>query len=201
VRSAAARVIALVPTLDRATLSEDDINTLMREMLSAQLTFLKWSVSDQSLRGWSAKGNSGRPDLFISQDASVLAILEAVVCGLPIPTTDLRKHFQKLLGYGDSNVFFHLTYARVTDMAQVFASLKTIATNDAPAEFRFLSLEDLPNTDGRPKDFIARYAVDSAQIAVVFVVLDISQARPKAAAALAGSKRRRKKAPAPLPRA
>jgi hypothetical protein len=53
-----------------------------------------------------------------------LAIIEALKCksGLTQDAVraDLESHFQKLLGYGNSRIFFHLTYAYI-DAGEVLA--------------------------------------------------------------------------------
>ena len=60
--------------------------------------------------------------------------------------------------------------------------------------------KNIPLTDSRPTGFIARYAVESAEAKVVFLVLDMSQHRQKEAAKTAAMKtprnQRRQKKPA-----
>ena len=56
VRAASASLIVLVPVLRK----EDDITTMMREILGARIEFLHWSVSDQPRGGFSGNENARR---------------------------------------------------------------------------------------------------------------------------------------------
>jgi hypothetical protein len=158
--------------------------------LSARVHFLGWSVGDQSKGGFSAKGNAGERDLLITWGSTVLALIEAVVCDAPLTQdamlADLESHFQKLLGYGNPSVFFHLTYAYIEDKAGLMSFLETCAESASPPGFTFLGREPIPHTDSRPPGFVARYAADFGEVKVVFLVLNLGQQRQRDAAQTAG---------------
>jgi hypothetical protein len=82
-----------------------------------------------------------------------LAIIEALKCksGLTQDAVraDLESHFQKLLGYGNSRIFFHLTYAYI-DAGEVLAFLKSAAETACPSDFKYLGQETIPHEDSRP---------------------------------------------------
>ena len=202
VRSAAASVTALAPMMKGVEMNscEDDLSALVRELLVARFQFLGWSVPDQSKRGWTAKGNPGEPDLLLQKDSTILAAIEAVVCELPVSFQNLTNHFQKLLGYAQCRLFFHLTYAYIPDPASILNHLRKMVEHDAPPGFRYITREEIPYTDSRPRGFITRYAVESDELEVVFLVLDMGQHRQKEAAKIAAMKtprnQRRQKKPA-----
>ena len=177
VRSAAGSVTSLVPMMKDVKIdsSEDDLSALIRELLASRLQFLRWSVSDQSKGGFTAKGNPGERDLLLQKDTSTLAVIEAVVCKGSLPKQNLTRHFQKVLGYSTCHLFFHLTYAYIENPTLVLDHLKQAAENDAPSEFKFLRRDDISLTDDRPTGFVARYALRSDEIKVVFLVLDMNQ--------------------------
>ena len=52
-----------------------------------------------------------------------------------------------------------------------------------PAGISYVRFNDLEDFDSMPIGFIARYHVDSREVAVVFLVLDLGQAVQRAAAA------------------
>jgi hypothetical protein len=191
VRGAAASIVALVPAMDVVSLDgcEDDVTSVIRELLLSRLEFLRWSVSDQSKRGFSARGNPGEPDLNIMRGSTVLAVIEAVVCRNPIQwetvQKDLRAHFVKLLGYGTCRLFFHLTYLYDSDIQGVIDHLKTVAGAEAPAGFKYLGATDIRVTDSRPHGFVARYNEGQGELRAIFLVLDMGQRKQRSAAAAA----------------
>ena len=92
VRSAAASVTSLVPMMKGVNFDscEDDLTALIGELLVARFQFLGWSVPGQSKGGFTAKGNPGERDLAATKDSTTLAVIEAVVCGNPLPNRTLR---------------------------------------------------------------------------------------------------------------
>ena len=83
----------------------------------------------------------------VQKNGTTLAVIEAVVCKLPVPKMELTRHFQKLLGYSNCRLFFHLTYSYVKDSASVLDHLRHTAESDAPSGFRYLKREEIPHTD------------------------------------------------------
>ncbi|MBU2849568.1 hypothetical protein [Acidithiobacillus ferrivorans] len=198
VRAAADAVVSLVPMMKSVQIDsiEDDLNALIQQLLAARVQFLGWSVGDQSKGGFSAKGNAGERDLLITWGNSVLALIEAVICNRsPTQETmkaDLESHFQKLLGYGNPRVFFHLTYAYNEDKAELMRSLVAVAETASPLGFNFLSQDPIPHEDSRPPGFVARYSADFGEVKVIFLVLNLGQQRQRQAAKTAGETRARK---------
>lgn len=117
VRAAADALVDLRPMMDGifGEHCEDDLNALIKHLLAARVHFLNWSVSDQSKGGYSAKDNPGERDILITRGGTTLSIIEALICDKPLTqdvmVADLESHFQKLLGYGNPRIFFHVTYA------------------------------------------------------------------------------------------
>jgi hypothetical protein len=192
VRSTAESVTSLVPMMESIKIDseEDDLNALVGKMLSARLEALGWSVPDQSKGGFTAKGNPGERDLLVQKSGVTLAIIEAVVCRRPLThktmRDDLTYHFQKLLGYGQCNLFVHLTYSYLSNPAAVLDYLKETAKKDAPAGFTFSGSEEIHRTDSQPAGFISRYTAALGPVTVVFLVLDMEQ-RPQRDAAKAAA--------------
>jgi hypothetical protein len=198
VRAAADAVVSLVPMMKSVQIDaiEDDLNALIQQLLAARIQFLGWSVGDQSKGGFSAKGNAGERDLLITWGSSVLALIEAVICDRPLTQdamkADLESHFQKLLGYGNPRVFFHLTYAYIEDKAELIRFLEAVAETASPPGFSFLSRGQIPHEDSRPPGFVARYSADFGEVKVVFLVLNLGQQRQRQAAKTASETRARK---------
>jgi hypothetical protein len=198
VRAAADAVVSLVPMMKGVQIDaiEDDLSAFIQQLLSARVQFLGWSVGDQSKGGYSAKGNAGERDLLITWGGSVLALIEAVICDQPLThdamQADLESHFQKLLGYGNPRVFFHLTYAYIEDKAGLMRFLETSAETASPPGFTFVGREPIPHEDSRPPGFVARYAADFGEVKVVFLVLNMGQQRQRNAAQVAGTTKSRR---------
>lgn len=194
VRGASSSIISLVPMMDIIKIDscEDDLTSVIRELLLSRLDFLRWSVPDQSKGGITAKGNPGERDLMITRGSTVLAIIEAVICNQPphwkTVQDNLRTHFQKLFSYGTCRLFFHLTYVYQKNLSDVIEQLKRIARNDAPPDFTYLNSIEIPATDSRPNGFIAHYKDSGGELKVVFLTLNLSQDSLKSAAAVAISR-------------
>jgi tetratricopeptide (TPR) repeat protein len=177
VRSEAGSVTSLVPIMKEVKIDscEDDLSALVRELLASRFQFLGWSVPDQSKGGFTAKGNPGERDLLLQKDTATLAVIEAVVCKESVAKQNLTSHFQKVLGYSTCRLFFHLTYAYSKNLSSILEHLRKTAEKDAPPEFKYLRREDISLTDSRPTGFVARYALRSDEVKVVFLVLDMGQ--------------------------
>ena len=177
VRSAAASMTSLVPMMNIVDIaaSEDDLSSLLRELLRSRLQFLNWSIPDQSKGGFTVKENPGERDLLLQKDSTTLAVIEAVVCERSVAQKNLTFHFKKLLGYAPCRLFFHLTYSFLENPSSILDHLQKTARDDAPTGFKYHGHQDITFTDSRPVGFIARYGVDLGEIKVVFLVLDMQQ--------------------------
>lgn len=180
VRTAAAGVTALVPMMKIVEVdrSEDNLSALVQAILGARLSYIGWDVGDQSLGGFTAKGNPGERDLTLRKDTVVVAIIEALICHRPAKQKsmheNLRVHFHKLLSYGTCPIFVHLTYAYTAEIGSILPELKAIASSEAPEGFAFQRMVDLLG-DGRPPGFVAVYNGPLGQVTVAFMVLDLLQ--------------------------
>jgi hypothetical protein len=197
VRAAADAVVSLVPMMKGVDIDaiEDDLNAFVQHLLAARVHFFGWSVNDQSKGGYSANANAGERDIILTSGSTILAIVEALKCKSALTQdvvrADLESHFQKLLGYGNPRIFFHLTYAYI-DVREVVAFLETAAETACPSGFKYLGQEKIPHEDSRPPGFVARYDADFGEVKVVFLVLNLGQHRQRTAAVTAGQTRARK---------
>ena len=198
VRAAADAVVSLVPMMKVTTIdkTEDDLTAFIEHLLAARVQFLGWSVGDQSKGGFTAKGNPGERDLLIYWGSTVLALIEAVVCDRPLTQdsmkADLESHFQKLLGYGNPRIFFHLTYAYLEDKQELMRTLEAAAEYASPTGFTYLGREPIPHEDSRPPGFVARFTGDFGEVKVVFLVLNLGQQRQRQASTEADATKWRK---------
>jgi len=191
VRLACASLGALVPMMDFVKLDgcEDDINSLLREVLTARLSFLKWHVADQSLGGYTGRGNPGERDIVIKFESSTLAVVEALRCDRPTTqqsmVNDLASHFQKSFGYSECSIFVHVTYCTLDDgISSVLDALIGIAQTSVPM-FNFINLEMTPSEGTMPSGFISTYRRHGEMVKVLFLVLDIKQNSLRIAARIA----------------
>ena len=197
VRAAADAVVSLVPMMKGVDIDaiEDDLNAFVQNLLAARVQFFGWSVNDQSKGGYSANVNAGERDIILTSGSTILAIVEALKCKSALTQdvvrADLESHFQKLLGYGNPRIFFHLTYAYI-DVREVVAFLETAAETACPPGFKYLGQEKIPHEDSRPPGFVARYDADFGEVKVVFLVLNLGQHRQRNAAVTAGKTKTRK---------
>lgn len=197
VRAAADAVVSLVPMMKGVDIDaiEDDLNAFVQHLLAARVQFLGWSVNDQSKGGYSANANAGERDIILTSGSTILAIIEALKCKSALTQdvvrADLESHFQKLLGYGNARIFFHLTYAYI-DAGEVLAFLETAAEAACPSGFKHLGQEKITHEDSRPPGFVARYDADFGEVKVVFLVLNMGQHRQRDAGITAGQTKARK---------
>ena len=198
VRAAADGVVSLVPMMKGVQIDavEDDLTALVEQFLVARVHFFGWSTDGQSKGGFTAKGNPGERDLVLKWGSTTLALIEAVVCNRALSQdsmrADLESHFQKLFGYGNPSLFFHLTYAYLDDMAPLMAVLERIADSAQPPGYSFRGRDPIPHTDSRPPGFVARYEGDFGEVKVVFLVLNMGQQRQREAAKVAAATKSRR---------
>ena len=177
----------LVPAMKNLKLDskEDDITAIVRELLGGYLQFLDWHVSDHSREGFSAKGNSGEPDLVVRSGTSTLSVIEALVCRDAIRDADLRQHFLKLFGYSTSNICFLVTYT-FRNVSDTMARIQQIAKNNVPNGYNCVEMGDISITGSQLRGFYARYSSSGTSVKVVFLVLDMIQSEKMTAARQSG---------------
>lgn len=151
---------------------EDDLNTAFREVLGASLAVAKWDVADQSLGGQTAKGNPGERDAVIRVAGQEIAIYEALVCS-GLNKTTIKSHFDKLIGYGVCDVYFHVIYSYANAIKPLLDYVKEMFEGDAPSNLTYISSESLMPPDYEISGYMARYLVDHREIAVIFMVADL----------------------------
>ena len=185
VRGACASIVAVAPMMRELGMVryEDDISGVLKQVLRSRLLLTQWAVEDQPRGGFSQSGGVGERDLVISKGSATLAVIEALIVD-SVATGNLTSHFTKLLGYDTCRFFFHITYARRSNCAAILAHLRTACTSP-PAGFIHVRNEELDDDDSMPVGFKAYYEIDSRQIVVVFLALEIGQPVQRAAAAMA----------------
>ena len=186
VRESAASLTSIAPMMRSLKLDsqEDDITSVVRELLTPRFHFLGWALLDQSKGGYTKKGNPGERDLLIKKDSTTLAVIEAMVCKRGSEPKKLQEHFQRLFSYSDCALFFHLVYSYVNNPNEVLKRMRKIGIHDAPDGFAYVGSDDIPYTDARPVGFIAEYRGTLGSVKVVFLVLDMAQTLQKGAARL-----------------
>lgn len=198
VRAAADSVVSLVPMMKgvRIDAIEDDLTAFIQQLLAARVNFFGWSLSDQSRGGFTSKGNPGERDLLLMRGATTLAVIEAVICDKPLTQNSMRanleSHFQKLFGYADCRLYFHLTYAYLEDKESLMTFLEGIAESATPPGLVFKGRDPISRTDSRPPGFVARYYGEFGEVKVIFLVLNLGQQRQRRAAKVADTTKGRK---------
>ena len=184
VREAAASLTSIAPMMRNLNLDthEDDITSVVRELLTPRFHFLGWSVLDQSKGGYTKRGNPGERDLLLKKESTTLAVVEAMVCKHGLESKKLQDHFRRLFSYSDCTLFFHLVYSYVDNPNLILRKMREIGTNDAPGGFKYVGSDDIPYTDTRPIGFIGEYRGTLGPVKVVFLVLDMAQILQKGAA-------------------
>lgn len=185
VRGACASIVALAPMMRELGMVryEDDISGVLKQVLRSRLLLTQWAVEDQPRGGFSQTGGVGERDIVISKGSATLAVLEALVVDY-VETGNLNSHFTKLLGYDTCRFFFHITYARRSNCAEILAHLRTACTSP-PGGFIHVRNEELDDDDSMPVGFKAYYEIHSRKVVVVFLTLEIGQPIQRAAAAMA----------------
>ena len=168
----------------------------LQHLLLAHVDFLGWSTADQSNGGFAARGNPGEGDLLLKRGNAILALIEPVASKQPLTHdsmhADLESHFQKLLGYRNPQLFFHLTYAYSDAPASLMSFHEKIAETAQPPGLIFKGREPIRQTDSRPPGFVARYESNFGEVKVVFLVLNLGQSRQRKAAKAAAATKARK---------
>jgi hypothetical protein len=136
-------------------------------------------VQDQPRVGVAQSGGVGERDIVISKGTVELAVLEALTVE-SVVTTDLTSHFKKLFKYGNCRFFFHITYSRGAKLTGVIRHLKTTCASP-PDGIGYQGIEDLPDHDSAPVGFNAFYTIESRQIIMTFLVLDMGRSPKKKA--------------------
>ncbi|WP_304305164.1 hypothetical protein [Pseudacidovorax intermedius] len=183
VRGACASIVAVAPMMRELGLVryEDDISGVLKQILLSRLLLSQWAVEDQPRGGFSKTGGVGERDLVIRKGSATLAVIEALITDT-VATGNLTSHFTKLLGYDTCRFFFHITYARRSNCAAILAHLRT-ACASPPSGFSHLRTEELDDFDSMPVGFKAYYEIDSRNVVVFFLALEIGQPIQRAAAA------------------
>lgn len=199
VRESAAAIMELVPMMMRnlnANLKEDDVTAFLKEILSARLKHIQWSVHFQDPGGHTSLGNPGERDLTIKKDTGVLALVEAVMTRLPATNKftlgDLKSHLQKLIAYATCPVYFHVTYEMSGDENGVIEYLRKTSKETIVDGVTFVKHEEMAFNDSGPRGFSALYQTDAGLRTIHFLVLDLHQGVPKAAAKAAAASNPRK---------
>jgi hypothetical protein len=97
-------------TTEATSEEENRITDHFVELLTARVQHLGWTVHDQcrggytGLKSGSQKGGVGSRDVCLKSGEFTLAIMEAVNVRPSFNTTELRKHFQKLIPYASESV-------------------------------------------------------------------------------------------------
>lgn len=184
VRGACASIVALAPMMRELGMVriEDDISGVLKQVLRSRLLLTQWAVEDQPRGGFSQPGGVGERDLVISKGSATLAVIEALITD-SVTTGNLTSHFTKLLGYDTCRFFFHITYARRSNCAAILTRLRTTCTSP-PSGFTYRRSEELEDYDSMPVGFKAYYELDSRNVVVIFLALEIGQPVQRAAAAM-----------------
>lgn len=151
---------------------ENDLNSAVREVLNASLAIVRWNVSDQSLGGYTAKGNPGERDLIIRSGGSEIAIYEALVCG-SLDRKNIKKHLTKLPAYGNCDLYFHVIYSYVEEMKPLLEYVRTIHEHEIPSPLVFIRCDELIAADRGISGYVATYGIDHREVAIVFMIADL----------------------------
>jgi len=152
---------------------EDDLNTAVREVLGASLTVVKWDVADQTLGGSTAKGNPGERDAVIRASGQEISIYEALVCS-GLDRTNIKKHFDKLLSYGLCDIYFHVIYSYAKELKPLLEYVEQMLEHEVPPSLTYLACELIGPPDYEISGYIATYRIDHREVAVVFLIVDLT---------------------------
>jgi len=175
VRGACASLVAVAPMMENLEMLrlEDNISGVLKQLLLSRLVVPQWAVQDQPRGGRARSGGVGERDIVISKGTAELAVIEALVVK-SVDTTNLTLHFEKLFDYGSCRFFFHITYSRGANRTRIVSFLKE-ACAKPPSGISYQDVEDLPDHDSSPIGFKAFYTVDSREIIMTFLVLDMGR--------------------------
>ncbi|MCA8157401.1 hypothetical protein [Burkholderia contaminans] len=175
VRGACASLIAVAPMMEHLGMLrlEDNISGVLKQFLLSRLLIAQWAVQDQPRGGMAESGGVGERDIVISKGTVELAVLEALTVE-SVETTNLTSHFKKLFKYGNCRFFFHITYSRGANRGGIVKHLKTMCASP-PDGINYQRAEDLPDNDSSPIGFNAFYTIESREIIMTFLVLDMGR--------------------------
>lgn len=151
---------------------ENDLNTMVREVLGASLAVAKWDVADQSLGGATENGNPGERDAVIRVSGQEISIYEALVC-TGLSRTNIKKHFDKLLSYGICDIYFHVIYSYMKELKPLFDYVRSMLEHEVPTGLEYLGCERLEPPNFETSGYIATYRADHQEVAVVFFIADL----------------------------
>lgn len=151
---------------------ENDLNSAVREVLNASLAIVRWNVSDQSLGGYTEKGNPGERDLVIRSGGSEIAIYEALVCG-SLDRKNIKKHLAKLPAYGNCDLYFHVIYSYVEEIKPLLEYVRAILEHEIPSPLVFIRCDELIAADRGISGYVATYGIDHREVAIVFMIADL----------------------------
>lgn len=177
VREALAGVDSLVPflKLERNLYDEDDLNALVQQLLIPRLELFGWAVSDQSKGGRTDGPSVGERDLVIKKGATELAVYEAFRFETS-KGAGSKAHFRKVFKYSNCKLFFHVTYYKSSQKAKRLKALERMAQKP-PRPLALKDFAPLHASGNMPDGFKATYSYETESITVVFLLLDLSQAR------------------------
>ena len=184
VRAAAASVIELVPMMRAVGVDscENDLNALLRELLTQRLELLGWSAADETRGGYTERGNPGERDIVLRLGATTVTVLEAVICRHGAANrTNLKRHLARLMAYGTCDVFFLVAYSYVDSPSQITQIMEEISRDDPPNGCVYRKRRDIDHEDSRPPGFIAYYGREGGEVRVVFLALYIRQSAQRSA--------------------
>ncbi|MEI7181508.1 hypothetical protein WCT65_20925 [Pectobacterium carotovorum] len=151
---------------------ENDLNSAVREVLNASFAIVRWNVSDQSLGGYTAKGNPGERDLVIRAGGSEIAIYEAMVCG-GLDRKNIKKHLTKLPAYGYCDLYFHVIYSYVEEIKPLLEYVRAILEHEISSPLVFCRCDELIAADRGISGYVATYGIDHREVAIVFMIADL----------------------------
>lgn len=153
---------------------EDHLNTLVASLMQAHLSFkFGWQAHDQTFGGLTGAGNHGERDFVVKKGGDELAVYEAL---RPANATDKRilQHFEKLLAYSTTRLFFHITFSYIPDPNVMMNALEEVAKKP-PNGFSFRGQEAIAPQGSRPPGRRAVYLRNGEPITVVFFLVDMGQ--------------------------
>lgn len=151
---------------------ENDLNSAVREILSASLSLAKWDVADQSLGGTTANGNPGERDAVIRVSGQEISIYEALVCKA-LDRTNIKQHFDKLLAYGTCDIYFHVIYSYAQDVKPIFDYVRKMLEHEISPMLTYCNCKELAPPDHETSGYVATYSVGHREVAVVFLIADL----------------------------
>ncbi|MNN13218.1 hypothetical protein D3C81_1262440 [compost metagenome] len=152
---------------------ENDLNTSVRVLLGALLSFHKWDVADQSLGSSTTAGNPGERDAVVRVSGQEVAIYEALVC-LSVDRSQIRSHFHRLIAYGACDIYFLVIYSYVARPKVLLDYVKEMLEGEAPAVLEFTGCDSIGPPDFEVSGFFATYQCEEhREVAVVCFVVDL----------------------------